>query len=1086
MQAAVADLLGRLALEADVRVLLSLRDDFLINCHAHESLRPVLTELTMLGPPTGAALRRAIVQPALKCGYRFEDEELVDEMLAEVQGERAALPLVAFAAEQLWERRDRENGMLTREASEEIGGVAGALAQHAELTLERIGAERVPIVRELLRNLVTAQGTRAVRDCDELLSVFGNESGPRSPGGQPPGYGDGGGSKLPGDKPPAHGASSQNVGGGFTPPQSEAEKVLKQLIDARLLTSYTVEGVDEGQGAQQRIEIVHESLLSAWPRLVRWMAQDVEGARMRDELRQAARAWQEYDRPDDRLWTGTALREYQLWRERYTGRLSELEEAFAIAMTRYATRRRRQRRTATVAGISVLLAVLAVVTGLWRRSELETRRAEASKLVALGHQAMAKERTRTLAYAIASLERADTLAGRLLALRSLWSGPPATVVPIENPPYSLAFSPDGRYLAAGGSGGRLRVFPQEGNAPIALPGFEDRDRGGAGWLDFSSDSRLLIASDRRNREIRGWETESWQPTRVLKVPGVVGAFGSIEPDGKSILTLGFRPQPGPDVEWNRRFGQWFLHRWTQGSDEPQLLGSVIGTALPLPALDPPRGLVTVGHLREVHLHRIESYGQEPPRVIARHDQLFMYPHTPAFDSVTDRIALADADGPTMLWSLAGDGQQPERILQSPARGDMAFSPDGSLLAQALDTDSADVLLWDLAGPVGAEPLELEYGVFAASAPAFSPDSSWLATSGSGFGLALWPIANPYCRILRGPEGLWPRAIDFTSDRSHLFTQTRDGVVRSWPFDGRSGDEMKVLLRTPPSARSAWGLAVDPHDRFLIAGTPGGVFMVPLDGAEPTLIEGLPGGHPSLGPNGHRVASSSGSTVVVVDLETGERWELEPRGEGDSDTVWADFETSDRLLVSTGKSISRWDLTTDSTAALVELDGDVQAFFYNETNRTASLYLADGRISVLDLEDGSVTQVAQRESGLGAIAGKTFKIIPSEDGSISVASREDGKPHLLIGHEGIVADVIPIRDSRDLQWILSTAEDGTIRLWPMPDLEKPPLHTLPHGALMAKLQALTNLRAVPDEDEVTGYRLEADFAAYRGWAQYPTW
>jgi len=32
----------------------------------------------------------------------------------------------------------------------------------------------LPIVRELLRNLVTAQGTRAVRDVGELLSVFGD------------------------------------------------------------------------------------------------------------------------------------------------------------------------------------------------------------------------------------------------------------------------------------------------------------------------------------------------------------------------------------------------------------------------------------------------------------------------------------------------------------------------------------------------------------------------------------------------------------------------------------------------------------------------------------------------------------------------------------------------------------------------------------------------------------------------------------------------------------------------------------------------------------------------------------------------
>jgi len=165
-------LLARLALEAEVHVLIAMRDDFLFHCHRFEALEPVFSELTPLGAPEGEALRRAIVQPALKCGFRFEDEALVEEMAQEVESERGALPLIAFACAQLWQQRDRERGLLTRAAYEEIGGVAGALARHAEATLERIGSERVPIVRELFRNLVTAQGTRAARDRAELLSVF--------------------------------------------------------------------------------------------------------------------------------------------------------------------------------------------------------------------------------------------------------------------------------------------------------------------------------------------------------------------------------------------------------------------------------------------------------------------------------------------------------------------------------------------------------------------------------------------------------------------------------------------------------------------------------------------------------------------------------------------------------------------------------------------------------------------------------------------------------------------------------------------------------------------------------------------------
>ena len=229
-----AALLGRLAREADVHVLLSLRDDFLIRCSDQPPLAPVFSEITPLTALTRDGLERALVEPAKKQGYRFDDDALVGEMVSTVEGVRGALPLLAFAVARLWERRDREKKLLTREAYREIAGVEGALAQHAEATMDRIGPERQGLVREIFRNLVTAQGTRAVVDREELLSAF--------------------------------------------PDRVAAEEVLRQLIDARLLTTYEVEG-KEGEPSQHRVEIVHESLLKAWPRLVRWQAQDEDGAR---------------------------------------------------------------------------------------------------------------------------------------------------------------------------------------------------------------------------------------------------------------------------------------------------------------------------------------------------------------------------------------------------------------------------------------------------------------------------------------------------------------------------------------------------------------------------------------------------------------------------------------------------------------------------------------------------------------------------------------------------------------------------------------------------------------------------------------
>ncbi len=417
VQSRFASLLGRVALEADVHVLLAMRDDFLIHCQSQRSLKPVFSELTALGPPTGADLRRALLQPALACGYRFADEKMVEEMLAEVTRERGALPLIAFTAARLWEQRDRDTGYLTREAYDGMGGVGGALAQHAEATLALIGEQRRSIVREFFRNLVTAQGTRATRDVEELLSLF---------------------------------VVSESLTGEVPAVESRAVafEVLQTLIDARLLTSFELPG-GEGEPARRRVEIIHESLLTAWPRLVRWQAQDADGAKLRDELRHAAGLWEERGRPDDLLWTGTAYREFLLWRERYSGRLTAIEEDFAGAMHTLAGRRRRRRRIAVSSVIAALLIVVAVVGGFWRRAIVENRRADAANLFSLAQLRLEDHPTAAIAYATASLELADSAETRRLVVEALWRGPTELRLPTPGP-LRVGFSPDGRWLATGG------------------------------------------------------------------------------------------------------------------------------------------------------------------------------------------------------------------------------------------------------------------------------------------------------------------------------------------------------------------------------------------------------------------------------------------------------------------------------------------------------------------------------------------------------------------------------------------------------------------------------------------------------------
>jgi WD40 repeat protein len=112
---------------------------------------------------------------------------------------------------------------------------------------------------------------------------------------------------------------------------------------------------------------------------------------------------------------------------------------------------------------------------------------------------------------------------------------------------------------------------------------------------------------------------------------------------------------------------------------------------------------------------------------------------------------------------------------------------------------------------------------------------------------------------------------------------------------------------------------------------------------------------------------------------------------------------------------------------------------------------------------------------------TVAVTGDMEGVVRVGRVDGGVPHLFIGHEGVV-EYVAI--SPDRRWVASTGEDDTLRLWPMPDLDQPPIHALPHDELVAKLKTLTNLRVVRDPESAVGWKVDLD--RFPGWKEMPTW
>jgi len=300
-----------------LRVVLSIRSDFLDRVAEDQQFVSEMSQgLFFLGPPNREGLADAITQPAEMAGFRFESTDIIDNMLDRLETIPGALPLLQFTAAKLWETRDIARRMLTRQSYAAMGGVAGALATHADRVISDIGPQKAPLVRALLLRLVTVERTRAIVPIAELREL------------------------------------SREVG--------EIQRLIDHMVDARLLVVQTLEG-----GKDSMVEIVHESLVQGWPMLRCWLDENQDDLARVAQLRVAARQWQTKNCDTGLLWRGASAAKAKEFRRRYKGPLSDIERGFLDAVIRFEALRTRRRRAAIIGGVVALLLVfVATIVGL--------------------------------------------------------------------------------------------------------------------------------------------------------------------------------------------------------------------------------------------------------------------------------------------------------------------------------------------------------------------------------------------------------------------------------------------------------------------------------------------------------------------------------------------------------------------------------------------------------------------------------------------------------------------------------------------------------------------------------------------------
>ncbi len=336
-----------------LRVVLSIRSDFLDRVAEDQRFVSELTQgLFFLGPPSRDGLSDAIVQPAEMAGFRFENPQIVEDMLNHLESTPGALPLLQFAAMKLWDARDKSKKLLTQSSYQAMGGVAGALASHADRVVENLGGAKQALIRAVLLRLVTPERTRAIVPMAELREL------------------------------------SREVG--------EVQALVDQMVDARLLVVQTLEG---GKGST--VEIVHESLVTNWPALRRWLDENQDDAALVDQLRQAARQWHTKGRDAGLLWRGDMADEAKKFRKRYKGQLTDVERGFLDAVVQLELSAVRKKRRNILLGFIVLSGI--VVAAMVAAVFFQRQNSENAKL-----KVVAEEKTQVAEQRLAEIQKKET------------------------------------------------------------------------------------------------------------------------------------------------------------------------------------------------------------------------------------------------------------------------------------------------------------------------------------------------------------------------------------------------------------------------------------------------------------------------------------------------------------------------------------------------------------------------------------------------------------------------------------------------------------------------------------------------------
>jgi DNA-binding SARP family transcriptional activator len=478
---------------AVARLVVAFRADRMADVSSHPGFARVVADgMYVLAAMPEPDLRAAIEQPARLASLVVEPG-LVDLLVTEIADEPGALPMLSHALAETWQRR--EGRTLTVAGYRATGGIRGAVAQSAEHVYNQLPTEQHGVLHDLLLRLVAP-----------------------GPEGEPIR------SRLP----------RRLV---VTGPDTDT--MIDLLVGSRLVTS------DDGV-----VELAHESLARAWPRLRGWLDDDLEGQRILHHLAAAADSWNSLDRPDSELYRGARLAKALDWQTTTTPTLTATETDFLAASKRLSQAQLRaaedrardqirvNRRLRTALATAAVLLVGALTAGLVAvrqadRADQQASAAERAAVAAAAGRAGAKAVVQddidtAMLLAVAGVRLDDTEESRA-NLRAVLGKHPQLIRSVKTEGleiFGLGVGPAGHVALYDPNGTVLLYDPASGrllaaHRPKPRPdGAVHKDNWGLGAMAFSPVGRRVAV---------GMPAQTTQPVRLLDAKTLSPAAESAQP-----------------------------------------------------------------------------------------------------------------------------------------------------------------------------------------------------------------------------------------------------------------------------------------------------------------------------------------------------------------------------------------------------------------------------------------------------------------------------------------------------------------------------------------------------------------------------